>query len=117
MLRVDEDGATTADLPFWPTFVTGLMVNLSNPKVVLFFITFLPGFVEASDPHAEAKLLFLGIYFVCFNLPLSFLMILAAERMIGLLKANPTIMRVIDYVFAGVFGFFAFTILRAQARA
>jgi threonine/homoserine/homoserine lactone efflux protein len=117
MLAVETGGEAKAAPAFWPTFVTGLMVNLSNPKVVLFFITFLPGFVDAADPHAESKLLFLGLYFVCFNVPLSLLMILAAERMIGTLKANPRIMRVIDYVFAGVFGFFALTILKAQARS
>jgi threonine/homoserine/homoserine lactone efflux protein len=116
MLSVDDARGPKNAPAFWPTFMTGLMVNLSNPKVVLFFITFLPGFVEATDPHAEGKLLFLGLYFVCFNVPLSMLMILAAERMIATLKANPKIMRIIDYVFAGVFGFFAFTILRAQAR-
>ncbi len=43
-------------------------------------------------------------------------MILAAERLVGVLKANPRIMRAIDYLFAGVFGIFAVTILRAQAR-
>jgi threonine/homoserine/homoserine lactone efflux protein len=117
MLSVEDARGAKVEPPFWPTFFTGLMVNLSNPKVVLFFITFLPGFVDATDPHATGKLLFLGLYFVCFNLPLSFLMILAAERMIATLKANPTIMRVIDLVFAGVFGIFALTILRAQARS
>ncbi len=117
MLSVDETGRASRNLPFWPTFLTGFMVNLSNPKVVLFFITFLPGFVDAADPHVEGKLLFLGLYFVCFNLPLSALMILAAERMISTIKANPSIMRVIDIVFAGVFGIFALTILRAQAKS
>lgn len=115
MLAVEQGGAKS-DPPFWPTFFTGLMVNLSNPKVVLFFITFLPGFVDAADPHAETKLLFLGLYFVCFNVPLSILMILAAERLVSVLKANPRIMRAIDYLFAGVFGIFAVTILKAQAR-
>jgi threonine/homoserine/homoserine lactone efflux protein len=117
MLSVEDAKGVVLEPPLWPTFFTGLMVNLSNPKVVLFFITFLPGFVDATDPHATGKLLFLGLYFVCFNLPLSFLMILAAERMIAMLKANPKIMRVIDIVFAGVFGVFALTILRAQARS
>jgi threonine/homoserine/homoserine lactone efflux protein len=115
MLTV-EDGAPRRAGAFWPTFLTGFMVNLSNPKVVLFFITFLPGFVSAEDPDAEGKLLFLGLYFVAFNLPLSILLILAAERFVSTLKANPRVMRVIDWAFAGVFGFFAFTILKAQAR-
>ena len=44
-------------------------VNLTNPKVVLFFMTFLPQFVDAHDPHAAAKLLFLGIYFVVLTYP------------------------------------------------
>ena len=47
----------------------GSTVNLTNPKVVLFFLTFLPQFVDASDPHAAGKLLFLGIYFVVVDLP------------------------------------------------
>ncbi len=75
VLQVEGGANPARDLPFWPTFMTGLFVNLSNPKVVLFFITFLPGFVDARDPHAEGKLLFLGLYFVCFNVPLSVLMI------------------------------------------
>ena len=99
-----------------PTFLSGLTVNLSNPKVVLFFVTFLPGFVEASDPHVRGKLLFLGLYFVAINIPFSALFILAAERLVSTIKSNPKIMRVIDYVFAGVFGVFALTIIRAQAR-
>lgn len=97
-------------------FLNGLMVNLSNPKVVLFFVTFLPGFVEVSDPHVTSKLLFLGFYFVAFNAALSTLLILMAERVVATLKTNPKIMRGIDYVFAGVFGVFALTIIRARAR-
>ena len=102
--------------PFWRTLLTGIGINLSNPKVVLFFVTFLPQFVSASDPHATGKMLFLGFYFVLFNLPLSLLMILFAERLTAALKARPRIMRTIDYVFAGVFGAFAITILRAKGR-
>lgn len=105
-----------ADLPWWPSFLTGVAVNLSNPKVVIFFITFLPGFVSAADPHAGEKLMFLGLFFVAMNVVLSALLVLWADRFVGALRRNPRALRVIDWLFAGVFAIFAVTILRTQAR-
>lgn len=98
------------------TFLVGVGINLTNPKVVLFFVTFLPQFVEAGDPHAAGKLVFLGLYFLVVSIPLSVLMVLGAERVIGTLKARPRIMRVIDYLFAGIFGLFALKIAFTSAR-
>lgn len=98
-------------------FLTGLLVNLSNPKVVIFFITFLPNFVSAADPAAAGKLLALGLWFVLFNAVLGTVLILMADRVVALLRASPRLLRWIDRVFAGVFVAFAVTILRTQARA
>jgi len=84
--------------------------------VILFFITFLPQFVAATDPHVTGKLLFLGVYFIVFSIPLAIAMILVAERLIDGLKARPKVMRLIDYIFASVFGAFAVTILTTQGR-
>ena len=50
--------------PLSRVFLMGVAVNLLNPKIVMFFLTFLPQFVSASDPHAGAKLMFLGLYFI-----------------------------------------------------
>ena len=36
-------------------FTNGLLINLTNPKIVLFFVTFLPQFISASDPHASGS--------------------------------------------------------------
>ena len=104
------------NLSFFRVFGMGVMINLSNPKVVLFFVTFLPQFVSAADPHASAKLVFLGVYFVLFSAPLAVLMILGAERVVTSLKRRPRIMRAIDYLFAGVFGAFAARILLTEGR-
>jgi threonine/homoserine/homoserine lactone efflux protein len=61
-------------------FLTGLGVNLLNPKIIVFFLTFLPQFVSVSDPHAGAKLMFLGLYFIALGIPTCALLILAAHR-------------------------------------
>jgi threonine/homoserine/homoserine lactone efflux protein len=113
-LNVRREAGTQVSV--WRTFVLGVGVNLTNPKVVLFFVTFLPQFVSAGDPYAAQKLVFFGLYFVLFNLPLCALMVLGADRVLALLKRRPRVMRAIDYVFAGIFGAFAVKILAMPGR-
>jgi threonine/homoserine/homoserine lactone efflux protein len=102
--------------PMPPCELLGIGVNLTNPKVVLFFVTFLPQFIDAADPHAGAKLLFLGIYFVVFSYPLALLLVLGAERLVGTIKQRPRLLRAIDWLFAGIFSAFAVRIIATQAR-
>lgn len=105
-----------ASVSLWRTFLLGLGINLTNPKIVLFFVTFLPQFVDAGDPNAAGRLLFLGLYFVVFSTPPSLALILAASRVVHLLRARPRLMRGLDYGFAAVFGAFALRIATTQGR-
>jgi threonine/homoserine/homoserine lactone efflux protein len=113
---VNVSAAEPTHAPFWRTFALGVSINLTNPKVVLFFVTFLPQFIDAQDPHASGKLLFLGIYFVVLTSPLALLLILGAERLLHGLQRNPRALRVMDWIFAGVFGAFAARMLTTQSR-
>ena len=98
------------------SFLMGVSVNLTNPKVVLFFITFLPQFVSTSDPQVTGKLMFLGFYFIAVCIPLEIIMILGAEKLVVWLKTRPRVLRGIDFTFAGIFAFFALKIALTQGR-
>ncbi|WP_176084856.1 LysE family translocator [Martelella sp. HB161492] len=97
-------------------FVNGLSVNLLNPKVIIFFMTFLPQFVVASDPYVTAKLIFFGVWFILTSLPITLGTTLAADQLSGWLKAHRRALRVIDYLFAGVFSAFAVKILMTRVH-
>ena len=98
------------------SFLTGVGINLLNPKVVLFFITFLPQFVDKADPAAPEKLFFLGAEFILVSIPLMILTVLLAEQLTRLLTRTKWVQRALNYSFAAVFTTFAVVILTAQAR-
>jgi threonine/homoserine/homoserine lactone efflux protein len=94
----------------------GFWVNILNPKVIIFFMTFLPQFVTATDPHVTGKLVFFGIFFIAIGMPVNLIVVLAADRLANLLQRNPKVLRGLDYTFAGVFSVFAVKIFMTQSR-
>lgn len=98
------------------SFAAGLGINLLNPKVVLFFVTFLPQFVDAHDPMATGKLFALGAEFVLVSLPIGFLIVYAAQWLAAAFKRSRWVERALNWGFAAVFASFAAIILTAQAK-
>lgn len=101
--------------PLARVFAMGVGVNLLNPKIVMFFLTFLPQFVSAADPHASGKLLFLGLYFLVLSIPTCAVLIFAAERFTSAIRRAPRVMRAIDWLFAGIMGAFAVRLIFARS--
>jgi threonine/homoserine/homoserine lactone efflux protein len=98
------------------SYLTGVGINLLNPKVVLFFMTFLPQFVDRHDPFAPRKLVFLGLEFIAVSIPLAVATVLLAGALAELLTRNRAVQRALNWTFAAVFAGFAATILFAEVK-
>lgn len=88
-------------------FATGLGVNILNPKIVLFFVTFLPQFVDPGDPHAAFRIGVLGGLYGIIGAPFCVLLILGAERVSGAFARSRRLRRTLDVATASLFGAFA----------
>ena len=55
-----REGATPLGQVFWQ----GVLTNVLNPKVALFFLAFLPQFVAADSPNKALAFLLLGLIFI-----------------------------------------------------
>ncbi|UJQ93607.1 LysE family translocator [Mariluticola halotolerans] len=100
----------------WQSYLTGVGINLTNPKVILFFVTFLPQFVSHDDPAAAVKLLFLGGEFILLSIPIVIAIVWGAEWVAGLLTRSVVAQRALNWSFAAVFAGFAAAILTIEAR-
>ncbi|GII57981.1 lysine transporter LysE [Planotetraspora thailandica] len=101
MLRTKRDADDDAPQPespeggrWWPAFRRGLLTNLLNPKVGVFYVAMLPQFMPDGVPHAAMGLLLAGVH-VCEGLVWSTLLIGFAGLVRGWLR-KPSVKRGLD---------------------
>ena len=84
-------------------FREGFIVNLLNPKTALFFLAFLPQFVEVERGHLAMQIAFLGMLFTAIGFVTDSFYALAAGTAGNWLKRSPGYLKAERWVSGAVF--------------
>lgn len=89
--RQDDGGPRVArERRLSRVYVQGILVNVLNPKTALFFLAFLPQFVDVSRGAALAQTMFFGVLFVALGLLSDGLYALLAAGLAGRMRTSKT---------------------------
>ena len=97
------DGRGLAPRSLCRLFTQGIVVNVLNPKTALFFLAFLPQFVDVSRGAMGAQILVLGLIFVALGVVSDGLYAVAAGTAGAWLKRDGRFLRAERYVSGSVF--------------
>jgi len=78
----------------WTSFSEGFLSNVLNPKTVIFYMAFLPQFIQPTDPALLKSLFLASIHFIIANL-WQLILILLVQRMYQWIT-RPVINRTFD---------------------
>lgn len=84
-------------------FFRGLLMNVLNPKVSLFFLAFLPQFVPPGADAPDVYMASLGGVFVLLTALIFSAIVLLSARIGALLRRNPAVKRCLAWLTASVF--------------
>jgi len=98
----------------WSAFRQGMLSNLLNPKVALFFLALMPQFILAGSAHKVGAFLLLGLSFVTLGIGWCLVLAVAAARLRGAFLRRPSMAAVLNRV-AGLM-FIGLGLRRATVR-
>jgi threonine/homoserine/homoserine lactone efflux protein len=101
--RDPEPAEAAEPAPLQKLYVQGLVVNILNPKTALFFLAFLPQFVDPDLGSVAVQIATLGCLFVVIALCSDMAYALAADALAGRLRRHGAAARIRRYVSGGIF--------------
>ncbi len=105
LARSARDGAAPLAVPATPraVFRQGVLTNVLNPKVALFFLAFLPQFIDPAGGTRILAFLALGATFIMTGLLWCLVLATAAARLQSFFRRNPNFRSVVDRVVGSLF--------------
>lgn len=99
-LELSQGGQTT---DYGKIFLSGVLTNLLNPKVALFFLAFLPQFIDPGYAENALPFLILGMTFLITGTVWCLILALFASKLSNRIRKNPGIKKWLDKITGGIF--------------
>jgi threonine/homoserine/homoserine lactone efflux protein len=115
-VSADVAAAPLPMLSLRQVFWQGVLTDVLNPKVALFFLAFLPQFVDADAPHKSLAFIVLGLMFISTGTLWCFSIAALAARAASRLRKSGGALVWINRALGGVFVYLGVRIAALQAR-
>jgi threonine/homoserine/homoserine lactone efflux protein len=114
MPTLKTDASTNTRLNHWQYYRRGIIMNVTNPKVSLFFLAFLPQFTDPQAGSVVWQMIVFGLLFIIATLLVFGGLAIAAGAISPWLNSKPQFQRAIHWIAALIFILLAVRLILVQ---
>ena len=101
VLSISKDDSAPKSLG--KVYLQGILVDVLNPKVAIFFLAFLPQFIPANSPSQVSSFIILGTIVILIGLVWESLLVFFSDLVLGRFLQKPALVKILNYIMAAVF--------------
>lgn len=92
----------TRPISAWEAYRQGVLIDVLNPKVAIFFMAFLPQFIRSDAGPVSAQLILMGLVVIAIGMIVELLVVLLAARTTGFFRSSTKVSKWLDRVMGSI---------------